>query len=85
MTCGEVVETILSRREGERRAAQRQSIIAYGEAGLFARALLGGKLPEVYEVFPFWEEEEVNRMKLEKYRRIMEAYAAGGKAVEKRV
>lgn len=84
MTCGEVVETILARREGERRAAQRLSIIAYREAELMARALLTGRLPEVYEAFPFWEEEEIKRMKLEKYRKIMEAYAAGGKAVKKR-
>lgn len=78
MTCGEVAETILSRREGERRRAQRQSVIAYQQAGLIAQALAAGRLPEIYEVFPYWEEEEIREMKLEKYRRIMERYAAAG-------
>ena len=78
------METILSHREGERRAAQRQAIVAYQQAGLIARALTGGKLPEIYEAFPFWEEEEIKEMKVEKYRSIMERYASAGRTVKER-
>lgn len=46
------------------------------QVGLIALALCGKHLPEVYEAFPFWSEEEVREAKLAKYRRIMEQYAA---------
>ncbi|MCQ2441710.1 MAG: hypothetical protein MJ077_01075 [Oscillospiraceae bacterium] len=76
MTCGEIVDTVLARREARRRQAQDQSVIAYQQAGLIARAVLEGKLPELYESFPFWTEEEVREMKLEHWRSVMERYAA---------
>lgn len=51
------------------------ALIAYQQAGLNAAAMAGEKLPEIYEVFPLWEEAEVRRMKLERIRRIMERHA----------
>lgn len=76
LTWGEVTEVILARREGQRRQAQERSFIAYQQAGLIARAVTEGKMPEIYEVFPFWKEEEIREMKVERYRAIMERYAA---------
>lgn len=76
MTWGEILFFVESRREGERRRAQRRAFIAYQQAGLIAQAVAEGKLPEVYEVFPFWNEEEVREMKLERYRSMMERMAA---------
>lgn len=87
MTCGEAVETILARQEGHRRRMQDEAVVAYQQAGLIARAVVEGKMPEIYEVFPFWTEEEVRQMKLEHWKRVMERYAAqpvnGGKEVKK--
>lgn len=86
MTCGEVTETVLARREARRRKNQERSVIAYQQAGLIARGMVEGKLPEIYEVFPFWNEEEIREMKLEHWRAVMERYAAqkvkGGKQDE---
>lgn len=79
LTWGEAVETVLARREGERRRNQQRSVIAWVQAQLTGLAMAGEQLPEVWEAFPFWNEEEIKEMKLEKYRRIMERYAAAGK------
>lgn len=76
MTCGEVMETVRAFREGERRKMQQRSIIAWEQAALTARALAGEPLPEVYEAFPFWEEDEIREQKVAHYRAVMERYAA---------
>ena len=34
--------------------------------------------PEIWEVFPFWTDEEVRELKVAKYRRIMDKYVAAG-------
>lgn len=34
--------------------------------------------PEIWEVFPFWTDEEVRFLKVEKYRKIMDKYVAAG-------
>ncbi len=79
MTWGEVLSVIEADRERQRRQMKDLSVIAYTQAGLTAQALTGGKIPELYELFPFWTEEEVQEMKVEKIRRVMERYAANGK------
>lgn len=76
MTCGEIVETILAWREARRREAQDLAVIAFQQAGLIARAVMEGKLPEIYEAFPFWNEEEVREMKVAHWRAVMERHAA---------
>jgi hypothetical protein len=75
MTWGEIVQVISAQRERLRRESQNQAVIAYRQAGLIAKAVLEGKLPELWEAFPFWNEKEVKEMRLEKYRHIMEKYA----------
>lgn len=64
----------------ERRQGQLLAVASMRQAELTARALGGGRLPEVWEAFPFWTEEEIRAQRVEKYRRIMERYAAGGSA-----
>lgn len=34
--------------------------------------------PEIWEAFPFWTDEEVRSLRVEKYRRIMDKYVAVG-------
>lgn len=65
--------------ERRRRNGQLLAYVANGEAEMIASRFGSGRsIPEVWEVFPFWTEEEVSEFRVEKYRRIMEKYAAGG-------
>ena len=68
-----------ARREGERRRSQCAALIAWEQAALTARAVLDGKLGEVYECFPFWTEEEIRALRVEKYRELLERMAGRGK------
>lgn len=74
-TWGEVLTQITADRERQRRRNQERSVIAVGGAQYLAAYLGGDKVPELYEVFPFWSTEEENRMKVAKYRRMMERMA----------
>ncbi|MCD8190550.1 MAG: hypothetical protein LUD78_10085 [Clostridiales bacterium] len=74
LTWGEVARAVRAHGERERRVAQRQAVIAWQQAGLIAQALTEGKLDEVYEVFPYWNEEEIRQRKVEKYRRMLERH-----------
>lgn len=62
---------------------QQEAIIAYQQVGLVAQMLSGGAVQEIYEVFPFWDEEEVRALRVEKVRQRMERYVAAGKGGEK--
>lgn len=62
--------------ERERRQGKLLAIAAVRQAELTARAVGGGRLPEVWEAFPFWTEEEVRELRIQKYRAIMERHAA---------
>lgn len=64
--------------ERERRQGKLLAVTAIRQAELTARALGGGRFPEVWEVFPFWTEEEVTALRLQKYRHIMERHAGSG-------
>lgn len=75
MTWGELIFVIEARQEGMRRRAQERSLIAYRQAGLIAQAVAEGHLPEIYDVFPFWSEEEIRGIKVERYRAVMERHA----------
>lgn len=85
MTCAEAAETVRAFREGERRRMQQLSMIAWAQAALTARALAGETLPEVYETFPFWEEDEIREAQVAHYRAVMERYAAQGKGGNRNV
>lgn len=65
-------------RERKRRDGKNLSVVAAGCAQYVAAYLGGGQVPDLSEVFPFWTDEERKQMKVEKYRRIMERYAAAG-------
>lgn len=79
LTFGELRSRLEGLRERERQQMQCQAVIAYQQVGLLAEVFGGGKIREVYEIFPFWEEEEIRELKVEKYRQIMERYACAGK------
>ena len=52
--------------------------VAVGEAHMVAAHFSDGANPEIWEVFPFWTDEEVTRCKVEKYKRLMWRHAGGG-------
>ncbi|MBQ3090006.1 MAG: hypothetical protein IJD21_05525 [Oscillospiraceae bacterium] len=58
------------------------SLIAWQQAVTCARALAGEAVEPVYELFPFWEEEEKNKLRLEAIRQRMERMAGGGRKVK---
>lgn len=79
-TLAEIIEQVRAYNDRRRRECQQLARIAYGESGMIA-VRFGGKgqqIPEIWEVFPFWTDEEVREFRVEKYRRIMEKYAATG-------
>lgn len=75
-TAGELLEAVRGAQDRDRALCQALSLIAYRQAGLLADLFSGRRPGEVYEVFPFWGEEEVRALQVEKYRRIMLRHAA---------
>lgn len=76
-TWGEVLLAVRAFQKGERQRYQALSVIAWREAALMAGCLAGERMKPVYELFPFWEEEEIRRLRLESYRSMMEGMASG--------
>lgn len=76
------MEQVRGCRERQRREYQAKSILAARQAEYFGLLLSGkgGQVPEVYEIFPFWTEEEKKALRLSRYRRMMERLAGGGGA-----
>ncbi len=66
---------IQARQDAERLHCQRLATIAYVQAALTARCVLEGRMGEAWEYFPFWSEEEIREMRVEKVRRMMEGMA----------
>lgn len=78
-TIGEIRAQVLAYHERKRREEKTRAHIATGEAVMIGYQFSNGKAaPDLWEVFPFWTEEEVKEARLEKYRRIMEKYTAAG-------
>ena len=77
-TFGEVLLLVRCRRKARRLRQQERSVIAWQQALLTARALSGGTPEPVYELFPFWEEEEKAALRLESCRALMERLAGRG-------
>lgn len=75
LTWGEAALVIQARRERERERLQSLSVVAWAQAAVTARCVLEGKQGEVYESFPFWSEEEVRALRVEKYRSVLERMA----------
>lgn len=79
-TLAEIIEQVRAYNDRRRRECQQLAQIAYAESGVVA-ARFGGKgqmIPEIWEAFPFWTDEEVRSLRVEKYRRIMDKYVAAG-------
>lgn len=77
-----MVRHIRANRERHRRELQERSALAYSQACFTGRVFAGGgkPLPEVWEAFPFWTEEETRELQVEKYKAIMRQYVATGGA-----
>ncbi|MGM9538080.1 MAG: hypothetical protein ACI3VN_07100 [Candidatus Onthomonas sp.] len=81
---GELLEWLEGREEERRQQLQALSIIAWRAARLTAGFLAGEPPEPVYELFPFWTEEEQKSLRLARYRRMMEGLAAGNEKKVKR-
>lgn len=79
-TFGEIMGQARAAQERQRRNGQMLAYVANGEADLIASRFSNGTNPEIWEVFPFWSKEEIQEFRVEKYRRLMEKYAAAGGA-----
>lgn len=66
---------VQTQRERERRRYQALSVIAARGAEYLGSMFSKKSAPPIYEIFPFWTEEEKQEAKVAKYRRIMERYA----------
>lgn len=77
-TLGEIMAQVRADAERRRRDGQLLANVATGEAAMIASHFSDGSNPEIWEVFPFWTDSEIAEYKVEKYRKIMEKYAAGG-------
>ena len=73
MTWGEAGELIEAYTERERRRTQARSLIAYCQAGVIAREVLGGDVGPVWEEMPGWTDEEKTEMKLKLLQAKMDA------------
>ncbi len=81
---GELLCWLEGREEERRQQLQALSVIAWRAARLTAGFLVGETPEPVYELFPFWREEEQKALRLARYRRMMEGLAAGSKEKVKR-
>lgn len=77
-TFGEIMAQVRADGERQRREGQFLASVAAGEAVMVASQFSKGANPEIWEVFPFWTDKEVQSLKVEKYRRIMDKYVAAG-------
>lgn len=75
-TWGEVIEFVNASRERKRREYQNLAVIAKAEAYLTAVYLSGdGKDIEIYDVFPYWTQDEIATLKVQKYKNMLMANA----------
>lgn len=77
-SAAELCDFIKAAQERELVSLKHASIIAYQHASLTG-SLFSGNNPEIYEVFPFWTDEEVTAAKVEKYMKRMRVIAAKGR------
>ncbi len=77
-TAGEVAQQVQAVSERDRREHQAQAALAAGQA-MYTGYVLNGKkgqeLPEFYELFPFWTEEEIRQIRIEKIKTTMNRLA----------
>lgn len=73
MTWGEAAELIDVYTAKEQRKTQAAALIAYCQAGVIAREILGGDVGPVWEEMPGWSDEEKTEMKLKLLQAKMDA------------
>ncbi len=76
-TWGELLVLIRAFQKGERQRYQSLSVIAWRGAIVTAQALAGEKVEAVYDLFPFWEENEKKQLRLERLKEQMSRIAGG--------
>lgn len=79
-TIGEVRAQVIASIERKRRENRDLAVIATGESIMIA-SRFGGKestIPEIWDVFPFWSDDEIREAKLAKYKALMNKYVAAG-------
>lgn len=84
LTAGELYDLLEAHNDRERRFLQGLALVAHRHAALTAMLLGGKPLPEVWEVFPFWAQEEIDRAKLERYEQMMRRLAQPRRGEEER-
>ncbi len=82
LTFGELTQLLESAYDRERRVLQGLALVAHRHALLTGMVLSGQKLPEVWEIFPFWSDEEIRRAKVERYQQMMHRLAGTGHGKE---
>lgn len=65
-TFGELKYFIEYRREQHRRSLQEKAVTAYHQAILTAKIISGGDVGEVFEEFPYWTEDEILDIKVDR-------------------
>lgn len=78
---GELNAAIRAAQTKARRQAQAYALIAYRHALMVGTVVSGGKVPEVWEQFPFWEEEEVAHLRTERIKSMLTAVGARAQEV----
>lgn len=63
-TQGEIAEFVEAKNEADRREYKMQSVIASKQAMLISANFAGTDLGQIYDVFPFWTDEEINEFRL---------------------
>lgn len=74
MTPGELEETILADRERQKRDMQRAAVLLWDMGQLLGRIFGGekGKSFEIYDIFPLWDQEEINKKRVEDIKKRMQ-------------
>jgi len=79
-TFGELVQIILAKNERKRRESQTSALIAKRQAELITMYIAGkGGDLKIYNIFPFWTNEEKKEMLIEEYKNKMLSIAAKGR------
>ena len=63
-TQGEIKEFVEAKNEADRRDLKNQSVIASRHAMLVCANVAGADAGKIYDVFPFWTDEEINEYRL---------------------
>lgn len=63
-TQGEIKEFVDAKNEADRRDLKNQAVVASKHAMLVSANVAGADVGKIYDVFPFWTEDEINEFRL---------------------